>query len=245
AERGESCLVFVKAKQESRRAAEVLSQRVSLPAAQETIETLRGLESTRSRNGLLDTCSNGVAFHNADLATEEREAVEMGFRAGEIKVIVSTSTLAAGMNLPARSVFISAEKWRYDDRLNMPWKTPILRSEYENMGGRAGRFGAGHAFGRSILVAATPFDRESLWRRYVEGEREPIEPRLAHDSLENHVLRLVAARFCRNDAELQEFLDTTLTARCCRPCPCTATASTGTGAWAARATWTGATRRSR
>ncbi|MCX5757318.1 MAG: helicase-related protein, partial [Candidatus Hydrogenedentes bacterium] len=212
AERGESCLVFVKAKQESRRAAEVLSQRVSLPAAPETIESLRELESTRSRNGLLDTCTNGVAFHNADLSTEERQAVEMGFRAGEIKVIVSTSTLAAGMNLPAQNVFISAEKWRYDDRLNMPWKTPILRGEYENMGGRAGRFGAGHAFGRSILVAATPFDRESLWRRYVDGEREPIEPRLAHDSLENHVLRLVAARVCRTDSELRQFLDGTLTA---------------------------------
>lgn len=212
AEQGESCLIFVKAKHESRRTAEVLSRRVSLPAAAETIEALHDLESTRSRNGLLETCANGIAFHNADLSTEERQAVEMGFRIGEIKVIVSTSTLAAGINLPARNVFISAEKWRYDDRLNMPWKTPILRGEYENMGGRAGRYGAGHAFGRSILVAATSFDRESLWRRYVEGEREPIEPRLANDSLENHILRLVAARFCRNDTELQRFLEGTLTA---------------------------------
>ncbi len=212
AERGESCLVFVKAKHESRRAAEVLSRRLSLPAARDTIEALRDLESTRSRNGLLDTCANGVAFHNADLSPEERQAVEAGFRAGEIKVIVSTGTLAAGMNLPAQNVFISAEKWQYDDRINMPWKTPILRGEYENMGGRAGRYGAGHAFGRSILIALTPFDRESLWRRYVEGEREPIEPRLAKDSLENHILRLVAARFCRTDSELRQFLEGTLTA---------------------------------
>ena len=55
-------------------------------------------------------------------------------------------------------------------------KAPILRSEYENMGGRAGRYGAGYDFGRSILVASTPFDAETLWRRYVEGEREPVQP---------------------------------------------------------------------
>ena len=162
AESGESSLVFVKAKHESRRAAQLLAQRVNLPSASDTLTTLRAMEPTRSRDCLIETLSHGVGFHNADLSPEERRAVETGFRAGEILVMVSTSTLAVGMNMPARNVFIAAEKWRYDARLGMPWKTPILRSEYENMGGRAGRFGAGHEFGRSILVAASPFDAETL-----------------------------------------------------------------------------------
>ena len=210
-ERGEPCLVFVKAKHESRKAAEILSGHVSLPAANRAIGVLEGLESTRSRDSLLQTLNHGVAFHNADLSPLERRTVEQAFREGEVRLLVSTGTLAAGMNLPARNVFISPDRWQYDDRVGMPWKTPILRAEYENMSGRAGRYGAGHGFGRSFLIAATPFDQETLWRRYIEGEREGIEPQLARAPLENHVLRLVASRFCRTAAELQDFLESTLT----------------------------------
>lgn len=210
---GEACLVFVKAKHESRRGAESLAGALHLPAATRAIEALKELEATRSRDCLLDTLSHGVAFHNADMSPSERRIVEQAFREGEILLLVSTSTLAVGLNLPARNVFLSPDKWRYDQRLGMPWKTPVLRAEYENMSGRAGRYGAGHEFGRSILIAATPFDRDTYWRRYIEGDREPIEPRLAREPLENHVLRLVASRFCRTREELLDFLESTLTGR--------------------------------
>ncbi len=212
-EAGEACLVFVKAKHESRHGAELLAGRVSLPAANHAIEALRDLEATRSRDSLLRTLENGVAFHNADLSPLERRIVEQAFREGEARLMVSTSTLAVGLNMPARNVFLSADRWRYDDRLGMPWKTPISRSEYENMSGRAGRYGAGHEFGRSMLIATSPFDLDTFWRRYIEGEREPIEPRLARDPLENHVLRLVASRFCRSDDELLTFLESTLSGK--------------------------------
>lgn len=213
AEQGESNLIFVKAKHESRRGAELLAGRLRLPAAEHAIAALRRREPTRSRDALIETLGSGVAFHNADMSPEERAIVEQAFRAGEVRVMVSTSTLAAGMNLPARNVFLSAEKWRYDQRLGIPWKTPLLRAEYENMSGRAGRYGAGHAFGRSILIATTPFDQETLWRRYVEGDREAVEPRLAGDPLENHVLRLAASRCCRTSEELLDFLENTLSGR--------------------------------
>lgn len=213
AEQGEACLVFVKAKHESRRGAELLAGRLDLPAATEAITELRRLEPTRSRDTLLNTLSHGIAFHNADLSPGERHVVEQAFREGAVKVMISTSTLAVGLNLPAQNVFLSTDKWRYDTRLGMPWKTPILRAEYENMGGRAGRYGADHPFGRSILIAATPFDFDTFWRRYVEGEREQIDPRLAKEPLENHVLRLVASRFCRTHEELLDFLESTLTGK--------------------------------
>lgn len=208
--RGEACLIFVKAKHESRRWAEALAAQLELPAAAEAIDALRELESTRSRTALLNTLAVGVAFHNADLAPAERRIVEEAYRNGEVRVLVSTSTLAVGLNLPAQNVFISAEKWRYDMHLDIPWKTPILRGEYENMGGRAGRYGTGVAFGRSILIATTQYDRDTLWRRYVEGQREPVQPRLAEELLEDHIVRLVASRFCRKADALMAFLESTL-----------------------------------
>jgi len=219
---GETCVVFVKAKYESRRGAELLGQRVGLSPATETIELLRDLEATRSRDCLIETLGAGVAFHNADLSPEERRAVEHGFRTGEVRVLVSTSTLAMGMNLPAQNVFIASEKWRYDPPhsgasgrggFGMPWKTQILRAEYENMGGRAGRYGTDRSFGRSILIATSPFDYETLWRRYVEGECEPIEPQLSPDNLGEHVLGLVASRSCRTEEAVQRFLENTLSGK--------------------------------
>jgi helicase len=213
ARQGESSLIFVKAKHEARRGAAMLAERITLPAAVKAMERLGDLDRTRARDYLLETLQHGIAFHNADLAPEERAIVEDAFRAGEVKVLVSTSTLAVGLNLPAQNVFLSAEKWRYDPRLDIPWKTPLLHGEYENMGGRAGRYGAGHAFGRSILIATTPFDHETLWRRYIEGEREPIEPQLDKMPLEDHVLGLVASRCCRTIAELIDLLESTLTGR--------------------------------
>ena len=209
--RGESCLIFVKAKEESRRGAELLCDHVQEASATEAIAALNHLEPTRSRDRLIDTLSHGIAFHNGDLSPEERRVVEDAFRGGAVKVLVSTSTLAVGMNLPAQNVFVASEKWRYDDRFGMPWKAPIPRGEYENMGGRAGRYGCGHEFGRSIMVAPTPFDEETLWRRYVEGEREGIAPQLANAPLETPILQLVASRFCRSVEEVQQFLENTLT----------------------------------
>ncbi len=209
AEAGESSLVFVKAKHEARHGAELLAQRVATPAATHALERLADLEFTCARETLERTLASGVGFHSTDLTPAERRIVEEAFRAGEIRVMVSTSTLAVGLNLPARNVFITAEKWCYDRRFGMPWKAPILHGEYESMAGRAGRFGAGHEFGRAILIAATPFDQEALWRRYVEGERELIEPRLAREPLENYVLRLVASRTCMTEDDLLSFLECT------------------------------------
>ncbi len=51
---------------------------------------------------------NGVAYHNAGLGARARRMVESLFLNGLVRVLCSTTTLASGMDLPARTVVITS-----------------------------------------------------------------------------------------------------------------------------------------
>jgi replicative superfamily II helicase len=71
-------------------------------------------------------------FHNADLEKEKRHEVEHKFRSGQLRAIIATSTLAWGLNLPARRVIITGV---HRGTIEVP------TYDIAQMAGRAGRPG--------------------------------------------------------------------------------------------------------
>ena len=104
-----------------------------------------GAVQKASVSALAACARHGVAWHHSGLSVEERELVETAFRGGAVRVIVCTSTLAAGVNLPARRVII-----RHD------WQgletSPLDAATFLQMSGRAGRKGL-DASGECIVFA--------------------------------------------------------------------------------------------
>ncbi|MHC1597857.1 MAG: ATP-dependent DNA helicase [Methermicoccaceae archaeon] len=151
----------------------------------------------------------GSAFHHAGLDAHHRTIVEDGFRAGHIKCVVSTPTLAFGLNLPARMVVIKGFK-RYDPEYGQVL-IPVL--EYKQMAGRAGR-PALDPYGEAVLVARSQDEAAMLMRTYVRGAPERITSKLASESvLRAHVLSLIASGFASSTDGVIEFLRGTLYTR--------------------------------
>ncbi|MCK9566565.1 MAG: DEAD/DEAH box helicase, partial [Methanothrix sp.] len=158
---------------------------------------------------LASCVSRGVAFHHAGLLSEQRQLVEQGFRDNKIKVIASTPTLAAGLNLPARRVLIKNYK-RYEYGRGM---TPISVIEYRQMAGRAGRPGL-DPYGESFLMAKNSSEVQDLMEHYIQGTPEEIWSKLASESaLRTHLLSTFSAGFARNEPELKAFIATTFYAQ--------------------------------
>ncbi|XP_058129329.1 helicase POLQ-like [Anopheles ziemanni] len=144
-----SCLVFCPTKNKCESLCAMLANK--LPGsfaehrAEEKAQIIKSLQDDGSVAPILPQSFRvGVAYHHAGLTQDERRTIEDAFRAGILSLIVCTSTLAAGVNLPAKRVIIRS-----------PYiGTGFLTlSRYKQMVGRAGRAGFGET-GDSILICA-------------------------------------------------------------------------------------------
>jgi len=110
------------------------------------------------RTGQVAPLYQGIAAHHAGILPLWKGLVEELFQAGLIKVVFATETLAAGINMPARTTVIASLSKRTDSGHRL-----LTPSEFLQMAGRAGRRGMderGH-----VVTVETPFEgtREAVY----------------------------------------------------------------------------------
>ena len=115
----------------------------------------------------------GVGLHYKDWA-HKREA-EQGFRERRLNVLVATTTVAAGVNLPARAVIVR------DTRLGLD---EVNVAVVQQMFGRAGRISAGETEGWAFLIVDEN-ERPAWQARLIAGYN--VTSRIT-ESLPDHVL---------------------------------------------------------
>jgi len=192
-----------------KKAAALLRRNLAKPDRRGLESIARRILSTGERTRLGETLAeqvlSGVAFHHAGLPGGHRRIVEESFKSGRLKILSATPTVAAGVNLPARTVIISSYE-RYEPGYG---RYPISVLEYKQMCGRAGR-PRYDKFGEAILIARTEDEQDYLLKNYPLAEPERIWSKLgAEKVLRPHVLATVATRFATTEEGLERFFGKT------------------------------------
>ncbi len=125
----------------------------------------------------------GVAPHHAGHLTAWKIAVERMLRAGLVRAVFATTTLAAGLDVPARTVVLPTLRVR-DEK----GERTLTALEFHQMTGRAGRRGK-DKIGFVLIIPRHPRDFE---RAYELAESEPEDLRSAFRVQYYQVLNLLA-----------------------------------------------------
>ena len=179
-------------------------------AANVALEILEKGEDIAITRILSDLVSKGVGFHHAGLGVLTRNLVEKSFKTGVIKLLTTTPTLAAGVNLPARRVIL-ASVFRYDSEYG--GNMPISVLEYKQICGRAGR-PSYDTFGEAIIIADARVNAEEIYDHYILGTPEPICSQLTNDrSIRIHVLSTISTLPGIKKSEIYDLFGSTLLAQ--------------------------------
>ncbi len=163
-------------------------------------------ELTEVGRRLANCVLKGSAFHHAGLPHSHRTLIEDSFKEGYIKILCATPTLAAGVNLPARTVVINSLV-RYHSEWGQSEDISVL--EYKQLCGRAGRPKYDNV-GYAIAILRSG-DTETFFEHYVKGSPEPIYSKLINtETLRNHILATIVRFPGLTEKELYNFFLRTL-----------------------------------
>ncbi len=215
-EQKKQALVFVNSKKTAESSAEKIAKKAKERKLTDETGILEHLSKevlhlprpTKQCEKLADLVKLGIAFHHAGLTPKQRELIEDNFRNGNIKIICSTPTLAAGVDLPAFRTIIKDVKRYVGHGMDF-----ISVLEYLQQAGRAGRPGK-EDYGEAIIFAPGDSEKTELHERFIMGEPEEIYSKLAVEPvLRTYVLSLIATGFVKTKRELLDFFEETFYAK--------------------------------
>jgi len=138
----------------------------------EALETLlKEFPFLRGHRQLPDLIHSRVVSHHAGQLPQWKILIEKMMNAGLLDAIFSTSTVAAGVNFPARTVAIVQS-----DRFNGIDFAPLTATELHQMTGRAGRRGKDH-IGFALVIPGA-FQDPYLIDTLLSSRPEPIESQI-------------------------------------------------------------------
>jgi helicase len=190
-----------------------LDENIRKKAAEEASKIRSHGEDTEITSTLSHLVSNGVAFHHAGIGSSSRKIVEESFKKGIIRILFTTPTLAAGVNLPARRVILTSFL-RYDSTIGN--KIPISVLEYKQISGRGGRPKYDNK-GESIIISGSNFNRDDIYDHYILGSPEPIRSQLANNRMFRiHVLSTIVMFPGIKKDEILDMFQNTLLGQYCK-----------------------------
>ncbi len=146
-------------------------------------ESIKNLSNEADR--LTATIRNGVAYHHAGLSLSTRRIIEAAYRARNIKIVVCTTTLIAGVNLPATLViFNKITRW------GGKGQEPIPKRDFLNGCGRAGRPGY-ETRGRALFIT----DDIEKAIRYLLLPVEPVQSQFQPETIAFQTLAIIKRNF--------------------------------------------------
>lgn len=214
---GGNILIFTTSRRDCVETAKMIRKFIQIPLKDSERMELKKITDELKKQSMsrqiLDLCDlilHGVAYHHAGLPRFAREIVEDAFAKRLIKVVVATTTLAYGLNFPARMVIVKGLK-RYNPEIgDWDW---IPKYELKNLIGRAGRYGLdreGYAYIYVPYRDRVHFD--FILEYYDTDEVEPVISKLTdEDEIEAQVLATLVAFDNEDPIEIsKKFLANTL-----------------------------------
>lgn len=178
---------------------EILELRKIAKIAGDALET-----PTKQCLSLYSDILDGIAFHNAGLIYKQRQIIEEEFKAGKIKVIFATPTLAAGINLPAFRVVITTV-YRFSNGSMV--LIPI--NEFHQMSGRAGR-PKYDTKGEAIVMVNKESDVQRVYNSYVIAPPTDIESQLSKiNNLRTQLLSIILINNLKTITEIHKYMEKT------------------------------------
>jgi superfamily II RNA helicase len=159
------------------------------------VELLKADQPEAVKKAAVPALAAGLASHHAGCLPGWKALVERLFQRGLVKVVFATETLAAGINMPARTTLLSALSRRRDNGI-----ASLTHNELLQMAGRAGRRGY-DTQGYCVIVQSRWEDPEFAYDIIRKGP-EPLRSQFTTNY--GMALNLL---WSRTMEEAKEFLD--------------------------------------